>query len=212
MTLGLIGKKLGTTKIFDTEGNAIPVSVIALGPCYVIQIRTEEKDKYTALQLGFEPTKPKRKTKPELRHLNKAKVGPLKILKEFRVNQEEAAKFEAGQEITVDLFKEVKYVDIAGRTKGKGFAGVMKRHHFHGFPATRGTHESKRHAGSIGCRYPQHVLKGHKMPGQLGNQNRTVQNLQVVEIRKEDNLMLVKGAVPGWKNGYLFVEPAIKKH
>jgi len=88
----------------------------------------------------------------------------------------------------------------------------MKRHHFHGFPATRGTHESKRHAGSIGCRYPQHVLKGHKMPGQLGNQNRTVQNLQVVEIRKEDNLMLVKGAVPGWKNGYLFVEPAIKKH
>ena len=208
---GLIGKKIGMTQVFSADGNLIPVTAIEAGPCVVLQKKEKAKDGYEALQLGFGPKKSQRVNKPEQGHMSKAGKGPFSVLKEFR--SEEIASFEVGQEIKLShLFKVGDHVDVTGTSKGKGFAGVMKRWGFRGFPASHGTHEYFRHGGSIGNRsYPGRVFKGKKMAGQLGNEQVSVQNLEVVQIREESNLLLVKGAVPGGKRGVLLIRRTLKR-
>jgi len=211
MIPGLIGKKIGMTQIFDDHGNITPVTVIKAGPCFVTQIKTLEKDRYSAIQIGFETVKESRKNMPELGHLKKAGEQILRILREFRIDSDEAESLELGQTIDVDIFNIGDIVDIVGTSKGRGFTGVIKRHHFSRSPMTHGTHEYFRHGGSIGGRYPQHTIKGTRMAGQHGNRQVTMQNLSIVEVQKDQNLLLVKGAVPGHRNGYLLVRRAKKK-
>ncbi|MET0151097.1 MAG: 50S ribosomal protein L3 [Candidatus Binatia bacterium] len=205
--LGLIGKKLGMTQIFVKGGALVPVTVIQAGPCAVVQKRTEDKDGYFAVQLGFAETKAQRLSKAGREHRKKAgkMVG---VLREFRAG----AELEVGAEVKVaDLFKEGDLVDVTGVTKGRGYQGVIKRHHFSGFPATHGTHEYFRHGGSIGNRtHPGRVFKNKRMAGQMGAERVTTQNLAVVGVRADDNVLLVRGAVPGGRNGILFIRPAVK--
>ncbi|MEM6731264.1 MAG: 50S ribosomal protein L3 [Myxococcota bacterium] len=221
--LGLLGKKIGMTQIWTEEGTRVGVTVIELGPNLVLNKRSKASnangrtDGYTALQLGYDK-KPARK-------LNKPESGLYKdiggdeaarrFVREVRVSEETLSKHEVGTEISLaDLeWSPGELVDITGRSKGRGFAGVMKRHNFAGFPATHGTHEYFRHGGSIGCRkWPGRVFKGRKMPGHYGDKRITTQNLKIAQIRGEENLLLVRGAVPGPKNGYVMVRPAIKKN
>lgn len=213
MALGILGKKLGMTQIFDDHGNAVPVTVIKTGPCMVVQKKTSDKEGYDALQLGFdEIQKVARVSKPRAGHFKKASVTPVKLLKEFRVNAEDLAAREVGAEITVDIFEPGEFVDVTGTSKGKGFAGVMKKYGFKGQPASRGTHEYFRHGGSIGQNMtPGRTYKGKKMPGHMGNKKVTVQNLKVVDVRGDTNLLLVEGAIPGPTNGYVIVKKAVKK-
>jgi large subunit ribosomal protein L3 len=207
---GIIGKKVGMTKIFLQDGNAAPVTVIEAGPCPVIQKKTLEKDGYQALQLAFLPKKQTRVNKPLQGHFAKAEKGTYSILREIRTD--DVNQFEVGQEITVDIFKPGEIVDVIGTSKGKGFTGVVKRHGFRGSPAGHGTHEYFRHGGSIGAAaFPSHTFKGMKMPGRHGNSRVTVQNLTIIDVRPESNILLVKGAVPGWRNGILIVQEAKKK-
>ncbi len=208
---GLIGKKIGMTQVFSADGNLIPVTAIEAGPCIVLQKKEKAKDGYEALQLGFGPKKSQRVNKPELGHMGKAGKGAFSVLKEFR--SEEISSFEVGQEIKLsELFKAGDYVDVTGTSKGKGFAGVIKRWGFAGFPGSHGTHEYFRHGGAIGNRsYPGRVFKGKKMAGQLGNEQVSVQNLEVVQVREESNLLLVKGAVPGGKRGVLLIRRTVKR-
>jgi large subunit ribosomal protein L3 len=210
MSNTILGKKLGMTQIFDHLGNAVPVTLIQAGPCIVTQIKTDEKEGYSAIQLGFEDKKEKRTTKPALGHLAKSGTSPKRYLREAPVS--EPGNYELGQVITAGIFQVGDTVDISGTSKGKGFAGVMKRHGFKGFKATHGTHESKRGPGSIGASAdPAKVFKGKKMPGQMGNRKVTVQNLKVVDVREGQNLIAIKGPVPGGKNGFLIIRHAIKK-
>lgn len=214
MIEGILGKKLGMTSIFDELGRMIPVTVIEAGPVTVMQVKTPEKDGYAALQIGFDEKKLQRAKKPEVGHARKAQASPKRILKEVRISPEDVANYSAGQTLGVaDMpFGKGDQVDIIGKSIGKGFAGVMKRHNFSGARATHGTHEYKRHAGSIGqSAAPSRVFKGKKMAGQLGNQRVTVQNLEIVEVRPEENLILIKGAVPGHNNGILNIRSAKKK-
>ena len=211
MIPGLIGKKIGMTQIFDDHGIVTPVTVIKAGPCYVTQVKTPEKDRYSAVQLGFETVKESRKNKPELGHLKKAGEQILRILSEFRIDPDEASSFELGQPVDVDIFNPGDFVDIVGTSKGRGFTGVIKRHHFSRSPMTHGTHECFRHGGSIGGRYPQHTIKGRRMAGQHGNRQVTMQNHSIVGVQKDQSLLLVKGAVPGHRNAYLIVRRAKKK-
>ena len=211
MRIGLIGKKLGMTQIFDDEGNVVPVTVIETGPCYVTHIKKTDTDGYSAIQIGFEEIPEKKLNKPELGHLKKKQLPPLKILKEVRLeSDEEVENFKVGDKLTVEIFKEGEYVDVTGKTIGKGFQGVMKRHGFHGGPASHGS-MSHRAPGSIGGTTPARVLKGKKMPGHMGNETKTVQNLKVVKVLPEENILMVKGAVPGGKNSYLLIRKALKK-
>ena len=210
MSMGIIGRKIGMSQVFDEEGNVVPVTIIKGGPCYVTQIKKEDTDGYYAVQLGFEEVPEKKLNKPELGHLKKNNLPPLRHLAEFRVKKEEIENFSVGQKISVEIFKDCKYVDIRGKTIGKGFQGVMKRHGFHGGPASHGS-MSHRRPGSIGGTTPARVLKGKKMPGHMGNENVTVQNLQIVKIIPEKDLLLVKGAVPGSKGNLLFIKKSIKK-
>jgi large subunit ribosomal protein L3 len=202
MCKGLIGKKLGMTGVFTPEGKYIPVTVIELGPCVVTQVKSKASDGYDALQLGFGAKKAKRINKPMAGHFQKSN-GQFAVLKEVPVESPEG--YEVGQSVSLDIFEVGERVDIVGTTKGRGFAGVTKRH---GFRLGRKTHGSKsyRIPGSIGCSaYPAKVIRGKKMPGQYGNQRQTVRNLEVVDIRPEANLLLVKGAVPGFKSGLVMV-------
>ncbi|MDJ0723079.1 MAG: 50S ribosomal protein L3 [Desulfobacterales bacterium] len=202
MCKGLIGKKLGMTGLFTPEGKYIPVTVIELGPCVVTQIKSKATDGYDALQLGFGEVKERRINKPVAGHLEKSN-GRFAVLREVAVETTEG--YEVGQAINLDIFEVGEKVDIVGTTKGRGFAGVTKRH---GFRLGRKTHGSKsyRIPGSIGCSaYPAKVIRGKKMPGQYGNDRKTVRNLEVVDIRPDDNLLLVKGAVPGFKRGLVLV-------
>jgi large subunit ribosomal protein L3 len=208
---GIIGKKVGMTQIFDTEGNCIPVTVVQAGPCFVTQIKSHETDRYTAVQLGFDPLPERKLNKPEKGHLEKSGVTPLRTLSEFRISDQEAAELKLGQQLDVSMFKIGDFVDISGKTKGRGFAGVIKRHNFSGFKATHGTHEYFRHVGSIGCREPQHTVKGRKMPGRYGGTQVTTQNLKVVQVRAKDHLILIKGALPGASNSLLYIRKATKK-
>ena len=207
MALGLIGKKLGMTQVFVKGGELVPVTVILSGPCTVVQKRTSETDGYSAVQLGFGEAKTQRLSKAEREHRKKASKM-LSVLREFR----DGADLEVGAELKVgDLFKEGDLVDVTGVSKGRGYQGVIKRHGFSGFPATHGTHEYFRHGGSIGNRtHPGRVFKNKRMAGQMGNERVTAQNLAVVAVRAEDNVLLVRGAVPGGKNGLLFIRPAVK--
>lgn len=209
-TLGIIGRKLGMTQIFHEDGSLIPVTVIEAGPCSVVQKKTKEKDGYNALQLGFLPKNVQRVNKPLSGHFKKAGVSPCYHLKEFRV--EEVGKYEIGQEINVNLFKPGDIVDVTSLSKGKGFAGVIKRHGFHGSPGSHGTHEYFRHGGSVGsATYPHHTFKGLKMPGQHGNKKVTLQNIEVVDIKEDQSLILLKGGVPGGRNGWIVIRNATKK-
>ena len=207
---GLIGKKVGMTQFYNVDGNVIPVTVIQTGPCVVVQKKESTKDGYNALQMGFGSKKNQRVNKPAQGHMAKAGKGAFEVLKEFRLD--DVSQYQVGQEIkAADLFKAGDRIDVSGTSKGHGFTGVIKRWSFGGFPGSHGTHEYFRHGGTIGNRsYPGRVRKGKKMAGHWGNEQISVQNLEVVDIRAEDNLMLVKGAVPGAKQGIVVVRRAVK--
>lgn len=213
MIEGLMGKKLAMTQIFDQEGRVVPVTVIKAGPCWVTQIKAPERDGYTAVQLGFEEVK--KLNNPRKGHLAKAaksgqKVPLLRYLREFRVD--DPSTVSPGQRVTVgDLFKPGDIVDVTGTSKGKGFAGVVKRHGFGGGPKTHGQSDRWRAPGSIGAGTdPGRVWKGLRMAGHMGAQRVTVQNLQVVQVDPDRHLLLVKGAVPGGRNGLLLIRRAVK--
>jgi large subunit ribosomal protein L3 len=208
---GILGKKVGMTQNFDERGEVIPVTVIEAGPCFVAQIKTVERDGYTAVQLGFEETKPRRLTKPQLQHLQKGNLPALRYLREFRMPPDDLARFEEGQKLTVDIFQVGEYVDVTGTSKGKGFAGVVKRHGFRGGPKTHGQSDRHRSPGSIGaCTTPGRVFKGMRMAGRMGDERVTAQSLKVVMVDPERNLLAVRGAVPGAKNGLLMIRQARK--
>lgn len=213
MGIGLIGKKLGMTQIFGENGVSIPVTVVKTGPCLVVQRKTMETDGYAAVQIGFdEVTKASRVNKPLAGHFKKAQVTPMAKLKEFRLTEDEAAQYEAGGEVPLDIFQAGDFVDVTGVSIGKGYQGVMKRHRFGGTPGGHGTHEFFRHGGSIGNNTtPGRVLKGKKMAGHMGNRKVTVQSLKVVEVRGDTNIVMIQGAVPGPRNGYLLIKKAAKK-
>ncbi|GHU56102.1 50S ribosomal protein L3 [Bacteroidia bacterium] len=202
---GLLGKKVGMTSVFSAEGKNLPCTVIEVGPCVVTQVKTLEKDGYEAVQLGFEDKKEKHTTKPELGHFKKAGVAPKRHLAEFK-NFE--ATYNLGDVISVDYLEGAVFVDVIGTSKGKGFQGVVKRHGFGGVgQATHGQHNRLRAPGSIGaCSYPAKVFKGTRMGGQMGNERVTVQNLEVIKVMPENNLLLVKGSVPGGKGSILLIE------
>jgi large subunit ribosomal protein L3 len=208
---GLIGRKVGMTQFYNPEGNVIPVTVIETGPCVVVQKKETAKDGYNALQVGFGSKKAQRVNKPMQGHMAKAGKGAFEVVKEFRLA--DVSQYEVGQEIKVaDLFKAGDRIAVAGTSKGHGFSGVIKRWSFAGFPGSHGTHEYFRHGGSIGNRsYPGRVRKGKKMAGHWGNEQVSIQNLEVVDIRPEENLLLVKGAVPGAKHGVVIVRSAAKR-
>ncbi|HHU92603.1 MAG TPA: 50S ribosomal protein L3 [Halanaerobiaceae bacterium] len=206
MGKGLIGKKLGMTQIFQDDGAVVPVTVILAGPNVVTQKKTEETDGYSALQLGFEDKKEHRTNKPDKGHFKRAGVKPKKHLAEFRDFPEELNE---GDEVTVSIFSEGELVDVTGTSKGKGFAGTIKRYNFARGPMTHGSH-NHRAPGSIGAVNAARVFKGTKMAGRMGNERVTIQNLEVVKIDTEKNLILVKGAVPGPKNSIVYIKEAVK--
>lgn len=210
MQKGLIGKKIGMTQFFDEKGNVIPVTVLEVGPCAVVQKKTEEKDGYKAVQLGFGDMKVSRVNKPMKGHFAKADVAPKKVLKEFRLADTDAVN--VGDILKADIFAAGEKVDISGTSKGKGYAGAIKRWNFGRLKETHGTGPVARHQGSMGaCSDPSRVFKGKKMPGHLGAEKVTVQNLDVVKVDAENNLIAVKGAVPGAKGGYVVITNAVKK-
>ncbi len=205
---GIIGKKVGMTQVFDEQGNAIPVTVLEAGPCYVTQVRTADRDGYTAVQLGFSETKPKRLTQGQLGHLRRNNLPALRVLREFRV-RDDNAEIEEGQEIRVDVFEQGERVDVIGTSKGRGFAGHIKRHGFGRGPKTHGQSDRERSPGAIGmCARPGKTLKGKRMAGRMGNDRVTMKNLEVVVIDAERNLLAVRGSVPGARNGIVLIKPA----
>ena len=202
---GLIGKKIGMTSIFNEDGKNIPCTIIQAGPCVVTQLKTEEVDGYSAVQLSFDEQKERRITKALAGHFQKAKTTPKRKLVEFEIPEEEV---KLGDTITVDALEEGSFVTIVGTSKGKGFQGVVKRHGFKGVnDATHGQHNRQRHPGSIGAAsYPARVFKGMRMGGQMGNARVKVENLQVLKVMPKKNIVLVKGAVPGSNNSYVIIE------
>ncbi len=206
MSVGLLGNKIGMTQIFDESGNIIPVTILKVGPCVVTQVKTEARDGYNSIQVGYSNVSSKSLTQPELGHLQKSNIQPLKYLKEFRVDKDQ--KFEVGQVLKVDLLSPGQLVNIKGKSIGKGFAGHQKRHNF-----TRGpmTHGSKNHRapGSIGMgTTPGRVLPGKKMPGQLGNKVTTSKKLKVIQLNLEENILVIKGYVPGKPGNLLSIVPS----
>lgn len=206
---GILGKKIGMTQVFAEDGTAVPVTVIQAGPCVVLQKKDAENDGYEAIQLGYDDVKEKNATKPAIGHAKKAGTAPKRYIREIRgVN---LADYEVGQEIKVDIFSEGEFVDVTGTSKGKGFQGVIKRH---GFSRGPESHGSKYHRG-IGSlaviRTSNRIPKGRKMPGHMGNETVTLQNLQVIRVDAERNVMLVKGSIPGPKNSYVAIKAAKKK-
>jgi len=213
--IGLLGKKIGMTQAFGTDGEVIPLTVIEAGPCAVLQVKSADRDGYFAIQLGFGEKKESRANKPDLGRFKKAGVPPKRFVREIRVVQGETEKddkeYKLGQEILVDVFQQGDFVDISGISVGKGFQGGMKRWHWSGGPETHGS-MSHRRPGSIGASSdPSRVFKGQHLPGRMGGKKVTTQNLEVVRVDKENNLLLVKGAVPGHKNSYLVIKKAKKK-
>ncbi len=208
MVLGLIGRKLGMTQIFSGDGKAIPITVIEAGPCSVVQIKNKEKDGYNTLQLGFLPKKMNKTNKPLMGHFKKCNTGAFCFLKEFEVDDTNTHK--VGQEINLEIFQVGQKVTITGISKGKGFSGTMKRWGFSGGPASHGSN-IHRAPGSIGCSaYPSRVFKGKKLPGHQGSATVTVANLEIVDRQVEKNLLFIKGAIPGGKNGMLLIKPSKK--
>ncbi len=212
MATALLGKKLGMTRIFDDKGVITPVTVIQAGPCAVMQVKTKESDGYNALQLGFGEVKPSRRKKPAVGHAKKAKTTVKAFVREVRLI--EAPDSEVGDTLTVEVFQEVKYVDVAGTTKGKGFAGVMKRYGFKGMPASHGTERKHRAPGSISVvagATGRSIKKGKKMAGHMGCTRKTTRNHKVVAVDTENNLLLVKGSVAGSGDGYVMMSKAKTK-
>lgn len=206
MSIGLLGNKIGMTQIFDESGNIIPVTILKVGPCIITQIKTEMKDGYNAIQVGYSNTSNKSLTQSELGHLQKSNIQPLKYLKEFRIDNVD--EFEVGQVLNVDLLSINQLVNIKGKTVGKGFSGLQKRYNF-----TRGpmTHGSKNHRapGSIGMgTTPGRVLPGKKMPGQMGNKLTTIKKLKVIQLSSEENILIIKGSVPGKPGNLLSITPS----
>jgi large subunit ribosomal protein L3 len=208
MVEGLIGKKVGMTQVFDDYGDAVQVTVIQAGPCVVVQKKTREHEGYDAIQLGFvDPGRKVNANKPMEGHFKNANVPPVSVLKEFRFSEEEESPVNVGDQVLVqDVFEVATLVNVAGKGKGRGFQGVIKRHGFHGGRATHGS-MFHRAPGSIGASaYPSRVVAGMKGPGHMGNKNLTIRNLEVVSIDEENNLLLVKGSVPGARGGYLVIQ------
>lgn len=208
---GLIGKKVGMTQVYDEQGKIVPVTVIEAGPCVVVDVKTADRDGYSAIQLGFGSRKAKNVTKAVQGHCAKAGLKDVfpSVLKEFRTAEGDSPAL--GTVLKADVFSSEDFVDVTGTTKGRGFQGVVKRYRFGGGRASHGGDWTRR-TGSIGCReWPGNIIKGKKMPGHMGNVRRTVQNLQIVKVMPEDNVLLVKGAIPGANGGILLVRSAIKK-
>ena len=211
MEKAIIGKKIGMTQIFDETGCVVPVTLIQAGPCTVVQKKTAEKDGYNAIQLGFETAKEKHLTKPEIGHQKKAGMEELKkILKEFALK--DCSKYEVGDVLTANVFAAGEYVDVTGITKGHGYQGVVKRHGAGRTPMTHGGGPVHRHAGSMGVIDPARIMKGKIGAGQMGNEQVTVQNLDIVKIDEELGLIAVRGAIPGPKGGVVFIKNTVKVH
>ncbi len=211
MTMGLVGRKRGMTRVFTDEGDSIPVTVIEAQPNRITQVKTVDTDGYRALQVSAGSRKASRVSRPEAGHFAAAKVEAGDLMAEFRIDDADESEYEAGGEIKVDLFEDGQKVDVIGTSIGKGFAGTVKRHHFSMQDATHGNSLAHRAPGSIGQNQtPGRVFKGKKMSGHMGNVRRTAQNLEVVRVDSERNLLLVKGAVPGSKGGDVIVRPATK--
>ena len=211
MQKAIIGKKIGMTQIFDESGRVVPVTLIQAGPCTVVQKKTAEKDGYEAIQLGFENAKEKHLTKPEIGHQKKAGVEELKkVLKEFALK--DCSQYNVGDVLTANVFAKGEFVDVTGITKGHGYQGVVKRHGAGRTPMTHGGGPVHRHAGSMGVIDPARIMKGKIGAGQMGNEQVTVQNLDIVMIDEELNLIAVRGAIPGPKGGVVFVKNTVKVH
>ncbi|OEF96417.1 50S ribosomal protein L3 [Vulcanibacillus modesticaldus] len=207
MTKGILGKKLGMTQIFTDNGDVVPVTVVEAGPCVVLQKKDNENDGYEAIQLGFDDQKEHRVNKPELGHVKKANTAPKRFIKEIRGM---SMDYEVGQEVKADIFAEGEFVDVTGVTKGKGFAGVIKRHNQSRGPMAHGSRYHRR-PGSMGPIAPNRVVKGKPLPGRMGTDKVTIQNLEIVKVDTERNLILVKGSIPGPKNSYVVIKEAVKK-
>ena len=213
MTVELLCRKIGMTQIFEESGEAIPVTVLDASPNLVIQKKSEETDGYTALQLGFEDRRPSGVDKAQQGHFQKAGVAPKRHLAESRISAEEAEAYEVGQEIKVEIFEKGQRVDVTGNSKGRGTAGVVKRHGFAVKRRTHGTHESHRHGGAIGAgSYPGRVFKGMKMAGRMGNVRITTLNVEVARVDAERNLLFVNGSVPGHNNAIVRVRQTVKSN
>ena len=208
MSFELLGKKVGMTQIYDEDSNVVVVTVVEVGPCPVVQVKTKDTDGYNAVQIGHGEQKEHRVPKPVMGHLKKAGVGPVARLQEFRTDSPD--QYEVGQSLSVDSFEGIEKVDVIGTVKGRGFQGVVKRHGYAGGPASHGSMFHRR-GGSYGmCQWPGRVIKNTKMPGHMGDKRRTAQSLRVVRIDKDRNLLLVEGSFPGPKGGIVTVRPAIK--
>ena len=211
MTMGLVGRKCGMTRVFTEEGESIPVTVIEAQPNRITQVKTVDRDGYRALQVSAGSRKASRVSRPEAGHFAAAKVEAGDLMTEFRLDDADEAKYELGSEVKVDLFEEGQKVDVVGTSIGKGFAGVIKRYNFSMQDATHGNSLAHRAPGSIGQNQtPGRVFKGKKMSGHMGNVQKTIQNLEIVRVDSERNLLLIKGAVPGSKGGRVIVRPAVK--
>jgi large subunit ribosomal protein L3 len=211
----LLGKKVGMTHAYDKTGELLPVTVIQAGPCAVMQVKTVATDGYNAVQLGFDDVKPSRRKNPQIGHARKAQAPPKRFVKEMRFSSDAEPPYKVGDSITVSVFTEDKYVDVVGTSKGKGFAGVMKRHGFHGFPASHGTERKHRAPGSLSsfasdAGHGGSPKKGKKMAGHMGNRRVTAKNHSLVAIDEEKNLLVVRGSVPGPAGGYVVVRSAKK--
>jgi large subunit ribosomal protein L3 len=210
LKIGLLGKKIGMTHVYADDGESIPVTVIQTGPCHVVGTRTQERDGYTALVLGFDEKPVRLANKPELGMIKDSGLKPQRFIRELRLPADVVGKYSVGQVLgPKDVFADNTPIDVEGTSKGKGYQGVIKRHHMKGMTRAHGTHEYFRHGGSIGCRLtPQRVHKGKRMAGQMGNEKVSIQNLQLFRILADDNVILVRGAVPGANNDYVVVTNA----
>lgn len=209
---GLLGKKLGMTHVFSPQGERVPVTIIEAGPCYVLQVKHKDKDGYSGVQFGFGPKKPQRTNKAQMGAFAKAGKGSFYHVAEVRCDAEKMGWTTPGQEVKLaDVFKDGELVDVSGVSIGRGFAGVVKRYRIGGQPATRGTHEYRRHVGAVGCRkFPGHIHKNKRMPGHMGTDNVTIQNLKVMGLYPDKNIILVKGAVPGGRGGMVLIRKATR--
>ena len=209
VTKGILGEKLGMTQVFDDQARVVPVTVIKAGPCRVTQIKTQDNDGYSAIQIAYGESSEKHVNKPETGHLRKAGAPPMRNLAEIRL--QDTSGFEVGQELKADIFAKGDRADVVGVSKGKGFAGVMKRWNFHGLGASHGTQRKHRSPGAVGaCATPSRVFKGMKMAGHMGSERVTMLNLEVVEADPERNLLLVRGAVPGPRGGIVMVRSSVR--
>lgn len=210
VTKGILGRKLGMTQVFDDAARAIPVTAIEAGPCRVADVRTPERDGYSAIQLAFGEIRESKLTKPQLGHLKRSGTAPQRHLVELRIA--DSSQWQVGQELKADVFAAGERADVVGTSKGKGFAGVMKRHGFHGAPGSHGTERKHRSPGSVGAgTTPHHIFKGQRMAGRMGHERVTVLNLEVVRVDPDRNLILVKGAVPGPDGGLVIVRSSVRR-